>query len=470
METSIIPSRTIFHNTSSNEIVDFDFKVDSDIDFKALCYFVATGFFLGDTTQFKKIKALLPASTIDLENGKIKKQESRWKWHYTPQDISLKEAVEQFRHLFDKITKDQIQERKVIVPLSGGLDSRTQAAVLGKYDNVISYCYQFEDGINENQYGEAIAKVQQFEHHSFIIPRSYLWGVIDELADLNRCLSDFTHPRPMAIKEKLGEMGDLFFLGHWGDVLFDDMRVDENLSETEQVNFLYKKLIKKGGVDLAEELWKTWGLEGKFVDCFKAELTDKLAEIKIDNLNAKIRAFKSLYWAPRWTSTNLCVWQDVGQVELPYYHDEMCKFICTLPEKYLAGRQIQIEYLKQVAPDLAKIPWQSYHPKNLYNYESYYSLSNFPLRAMNNLKRTVNHKFLKKRPITLRNWEIQFQGHENDVQLRKHIFDNKAFEELVPREIAERIYKNFIEGDSVWFSHPLSMLLTLSVFANKRSY
>ncbi|MBK7870832.1 MAG: hypothetical protein IPJ74_09160 [Saprospiraceae bacterium] len=121
-------------------------------------------------------------------------------------------------------------------------------------------------------------------------------------------------------------------------------------------------------MELGSALWQAWGLEGVFGDYLHGRIETLLCGIDIDNANARIRAFKSLYWAPRWTSTNLQVFAAARPMALHYYHDEMCQFICTVPEKHLAGRQIQIEYLKMKAPELARIPWQDHRPFNLYNY------------------------------------------------------------------------------------------------------
>ena len=467
--TDRIPAVSRFYNSQNQALTDFDFKFEGALDYKAICYFVATGFFLRDTTYFKNLKTIDPSTKLSVEDNNIKRQEQVWDWHYSPRDITLEQAVDEFAELLAKITKEQVGDNQVVVPLSGGLDSRTQAAVLGSYKDVLSYSYKFENGKDENFYAEAVAKAQGFDHTSYVIPKAYLWDIIDEIATLNHCLSDFTHPRPMAIKKEIAKMGDVFFLGHWGDVLFDDMDVSQEMSEEEQVQGLYKKVVKKGGAGLAQQLWEAWDLEGTFEESFRADVAEMLAGIKIDNMDAKIRAFKSKYWAPRWTSTNLCVWQDLKPTFLPFYHDEMCEFICTIPEKYLAGRQIQIEYLKKYTPQLAEIPWQSFHPLNLYNYKDYYTSSQLPKRIKSKIKREFNERILRKPPTTLRNWELQFLGESNDKKLKEYIFGDKDFERFIPKSIVADIYINFKEKDAVWYSHPLSMLLTLSVFTKKRA-
>ncbi|MDN5211440.1 hypothetical protein QQ020_05240 [Fulvivirgaceae bacterium BMA12] len=469
MQSPIIPPKSQFYNTENNEFCDFAFDLSMDLDLKSICFFAATGFFLGDTTYFNGLKVAKPATSYTMEGNKISHQNTSWEWHYSPREISLKQAIEEFAHLFDRITKEKIAGKKVILPLSGGLDSRSQAAVLGKNDQVAAYSYEFEDGINENKYGRAIAGVQNFQYSGLKIPRSYLWEKIEKLAKLNHCLSDFTHQRQIAVEDQYGSMGDLFFLGHWGDVLFDDMAVEEGLNEEQVLEVLLKKILKKGGLELGKALWQAWGLAGDFGEALKEKLSELLSAIHIDNTNARIRAFKSLYWAPRWTSTNLCVFQHYHNVFLPYYEDEMCRFICTIPERHLAARQIQIGYIKMVAPELARIPWQSYDPCNLNNYKNYYSAYYLPIRIWRNLKRNVDHKLLGKSKLITRNWEIQFCGQQNEEQLKKYLFAVDPFSSWIPKELTDAFYRKFVEEDDVFYSHPVSMLLTLSLFCKLRA-
>jgi len=251
--------------------------------------------------------------------------------------------LEEFSSLFEQIIGEQTKGKKVILPLSGGLDSRTQAVAL-KNNNaaVFAYSYQFENGYSESSIARKMASVCDFSFKEYTIPKGYLWKEIDALAKLNGCYSDFTAPRQMAIYDEYDAMGDVFSLGHWGDVLFDDMGVPENMPFAEQVAVILKKIVKKGGMTLASSMWKSWDLEGEFKEYLEGRIGRLLAGINIENsANAQIRAFKSLYWAPRWTSVNLSVFSSKKPITLPYYDDRMCEFVCTIPEKYLADRQLQ---------------------------------------------------------------------------------------------------------------------------------
>lgn len=449
LSTPIIPSKVAFIGTQKT------------LDYKAICVFSALGFFLDDDTYFLEQKALKPATKYQLDNDIAISEVPYFKWHYAPVERPLKEIVAEFAMLFEQIVEEQVGNKKVILPLSGGLDSRTQACAL-KYLNkdVYAYSYAFEGGHDETKYSKKIAKACGFPFKDMHIPNGYLWNKIEALAEINGCYSEFTHPRQMAFIDQYAQMGDVFSLGHWGDVLFDDMGVADNLTVEEQVAVLFKKVIKKGGLELATALWEEWNIEGDFKQYLNERLKDLLVKITIpQSANAQIRAFKSLYWAPRWTSVNLTVFEHEKPIQLPYYDNRMCEFICTIPEKYLAGRQIQIEYLKMRNPDLAKITWQSQKPFNLYNYHYNKAPYNLPYRVLDKMQRTLNpQKHIQ------RNWELQFLGTGNEKELKDRLFENEKMNTVIPKQLTNSFYEKFKSENDVYYSHPVSMLLTLSLF------
>ncbi len=421
------------------------------LDYKAICCFAATGFFLDKDTYFVGQKTV---------NTKP------FQWFYAPRDIALSQAVDEFAELLEKITKEQLGDRKVILPLSGGLDSRSQAAALIGRSNVFTYSYQFAHSFHEARYGRAIAKQMGWPFKGYTIPEGYLWNTIETLADWNKCYTEFTAPRQMAITKEFPGMGEVFYLGHWGDVLFDDMGVSDDMPFDNQVDAVLKKIVKKSGWELAEALWTGWHIEGTFKEYFTERVRTLLRAIDIDNANACIRAFKSMYWLPRWTMVNLCIFEHYHPVALPYCEERMWHFVCTVPEAYLSGRQIQIEYIKRKAPELARIPWQTYTPCNLYNYKEY---STFPVQM-----RVLKDKVVRRldewksgQKCVERNWELQFLGEDNEYQLSKNLFSQGNMSDVIPPKLVHSLYNAFIEGDynqKIHYAHSVSILLTLSLF------
>lgn len=447
IKTDIIPVKPVWVGTPTT------------LNKRAICVFSAIGFFLDTDAYYEGVHFLRPGFTYEVNDSGIYSQAPWFTWHYSPRNISFNKVVDEFTYLFESIIEQQARNCNVILPLSGGLDSRTQAAAL-KYLNidVHAYSYAFEGGHDEVKYGRCIAEACEFPFEGWKVPEGYLWKCIERLAIINGCYSEFTHPRQMAFIDRYVELGDMFILGHWGDVLFNDMGVPEDLPFENQVEVVLKKILKKGGMDLGNSLWQAWDLKGDFREYLTERVRELLHIIDIPNsANARIRAFKSLYWAPRWTAVNLSVFESVRPILVPYFDNRMCQFICTVPEKYLAKRQIQIEYLKRRAPALARVPWQEHRPFNLYNYKWDKAPFNWPYRALTKLWRVINPK-----KVIQRNWELQFRGVDNLKNLEHYLFNNPALLAWIPCEVIREFYKRF-QRDPVFYSHPVSMLLTLSL-------
>lgn len=442
---------------------------ENNLDLRAICCFMAMGFFLESDTYWKNKKVLKPASHHKIDNkGDLIESKPYFQWHYSPRQITFKQALQEFSELFETIVREQTEGKKVILPLSGGLDSRTQAVALQpRNKEVEAYSYEFSGGYPETKIAQQLAKAAGFKFSAFKIQSGYLWEVLDELADLNQCYSDFTSPRQMAVKEKFCNMGEIFSLGHWGDVLFDDMKVPDSLPFEQQVEVVVKKLIKPGGMRWAIKLWEFWKLEGDFETYFRERITALLREINIpQNANAQIRAFKSLYWAPRWTSVNLSIFESVHPIALPYYDNRMCEFICTVPEEYLKNRQLQIDYIKNRAPDLAKVTWQDQRPFNLMNYRHNKFPFNLPYRIKSKTIRTWRD--LRGSPYVMRNWELQFLGEKNRRHLEIQMY-NKEFINWLPKAMIEGAVTDFYNNPKPETAHPLNMLLVLSKFIQQNN-
>ena len=465
----IIPVEQIFYNTEKNTLISWENNFDKNLDLKAIAGFCALGFMLDDDTFFQNIKVCKPSTKYDLnkENEIINSKEI-WKWNYNPSDASFQEHLDRFTNIFEEIIKFQTKGKKILLPISGGLDSRTLFVPISDRKNVVLASYEFENGICETWYGEQFAKHFKIPFFSQKIPSGYLWDTINQTAEKNECFADFIHPRQVAVQNNWKGLGDNILLGHWGDVLFDTHAESENYSLDEQVNLLQTKILHNGGVELASDLWDHWGLEGSFKSYISERVDFLYREIKIDHPSARTRAFKSLYWAPRWTSINLSLFNSIGKVVVPYYHDDMCKFICTIPENFLKGRKIQIEYIKKYLPFAATIPWQKYHPLNLNNYKWFNNPLYFPVRVIRKLNRLTRIQLFNQHKLNIRNWELQFSGIKNLTQLNKQLIDNKNLEGFIPKSIIAN-YMNKFQKNPVKYAHPVSMLLTLALFIHRNN-
>ena len=442
-------SKYIFYNKGKSS----DYEYEGDIDLCSIAEWIACGFFLGNK-NFTKQKYGQESNYLHKEN-----------WYYEPRNISFKTAVEEFTYIFETIILNNIKNRNIILPLSGGLDSRTIASALRNTDNIVTYSYEFSGGIKETKYAKRISEEMGWPFNNFLIPRGYLWEKIEKLAEINLCQSDFIHPRQMAVIHQVSKLGDLIISGQWGDVLFDLPKLSAKENLDSQTRFLFHKIVKPGGLALSIKLWEEWGFAGKFEEILFNRIKELLLEIKIENPSRRVQAFKSIHWAQRWANPNLNIFSNNCELFAPYYENAICEFICSIPNNYLQDRKIQIKYIQNISPSLAKIPWQVYD-LNLYNYK-YFNNFYFPRRIYRFLLRSFNEKILKKPSIIQRNWELQFLGSENRKYLEYWLFEKNFLKDIIPSGLINNFYQKFLTENQVIFSHPISMLLTLSLWCEK---
>ena len=467
MYSPIIPIKQNYYKIMDRTLIPWENKSTYNLDLESILSFISIGFMLDDDTYFTEIKTLKPAIEYKInDKNQITTEERKWSWHYKPIERSFENILDEFSSLFNRLIIDSTKEKNVLLPISGGLDSRSLFIPVSKQSNLILCSYEFDGGLNETYYGRELSERFNIPFYSQKIPRGYLWEKLDQIAELNGCFTDFTHPRQVAVMDNWKGLGEVILLGHWGDVLFDKQADLKNISYNEQVIQLKKKIIKPGGIELANDLWRYWGLEGSFESYITDRLDKLYDDIDIDHPSARMRAFKSLYWAPRWTSINLSIFNKAGEIVLPYYSDEMCKFICTIPERYLEGRKIQIEYIKKNCPEVARIPWQKFHPLNLYDYQRFNHPHYYTIRAVRKAKRILQKYLLKSPELITRNWELQFLGEQNFTKLKKNLLERNKFNKLIPQTIIRKYLDKF-QTDPVQYAHPLSMLLTLAVFSDK---
>jgi asparagine synthetase B (glutamine-hydrolysing) len=430
------------------------------LDLEAICAFTAVGYFMSDTTYYKGHRSLPPASEVILDaDGGIVSAQPYFQWHHSPRDITLAQAVEEFAEIFESILSEN-SDPIWTIPISGGLDSRTLVAAAHHLRRPFrGYSYAFRDGHDETMYGRMMAEALGFDFKAYTVEKGSMWNDLERLVAMNGCYSDFTHPRQFSVYDELRSMGGTFLLGHWGDVLFDDMHVPEDISSRKTLDIHIGRIVKSGGLVLGKRLWDSWGLQGDLKEYVTESLLSVYDRIDIRENNPRLRALKSWTHAIRWTNTNLGVFREFGPNLYPYMDNRMAEFICTVPEKWLSSRRIQIEYIKMRSPALARIPWQSHYPFNLYNHGLDRMPLNLPFRAWNKAKSLFTN------PVrTTRNWEIQFLGPENEGRLRGMLTDDYRFSEWIPHGITGDFLEAFLTERTPDTYHPVSMLLTLSAF------
>jgi hypothetical protein len=431
------------------------------LDVAGLAGFFSFGFFPADHTYHKEVKIIRPSTHLVLDqSGKIVKQERTWEWSHEPDpDLSFDQAVDQFAGVFHQVIREQMDDRRVAFPISGGLDSRSTIAALSsspKTEKIWTYSYGYSDDSVETTIARRIAKSRNLRFNAYTI-QPYLFEQLQTIMDSVEGFQDITQCRQAYVVDEIANHADYVMAAHWGDVWLDDMGISKH-TEMDFLDFTLKKFHKNGDF-LNRNIISALSPELDTNDYLREFLTGELEPLAhLADPDFRLKALKTELWSFRWTTASIRMYQPGAFPLLPFYDPRLVDFFCTIPTDYVAGRRLQVEYLKRYAPDLARITWQAYDA-NLYWYK-YYKTLLLPKRLAKKINRSLNNQ-----PLIQRNWEVQFLSPGVREKLEAHLIsDNLMILDLVSRIEINYLLQRFYSTPSPDVGYTVSMLLTFSIW------
>ena len=436
------------------------------LDWVGLSGFFAMGFFPEDRTHFERVRILRPAMHYVFGDDAVaKKAERYWQWTHTPErapDFEL--VLEQFGTTLGDVLRDETAGRRTAVPLSGGLDSRTVAALLTEEprDGLWLYSYGYDQHSEETRIARRVAKARGLPCESYVIGE-YLFDRMHEVLAATEGFNDVTQTRQTAITGDLASHADTVVAAHWGDVWLDDCGVsDHHSSSADDTDLAAAKMMKGGRAWLLDHLCAPQlGVDPERE--VREGISRELSRLQhIEDRDFRVKALKTDSWSFRWTTVGLRAYQLGVFPKLPFYDTRLTDLFCTLPTKYVRGRRLQIEWLTRYASDLARITWQA-HDANLYLYAYVNSLL-LPKRALKKAWR-----MLTGAKVVERNWEVQYlspagRSALNSALLRPGLRVHEFASPAVIRDLLEQFFARPLEGKR---GYTVSMLLTFSAWLER---
>lgn len=425
------------------------------LDWEGITGFMAMGYFPGTTTYLEGISVLQPASHyIFNENLDLLNQETYWEWNYTPCDIRLSELHEEFRSILSTSLSTALSNKRVALPISGGLDSRLLAGEVTKnnigYKSLWGYSYGYIPQSKETKIASEIAGARKIDFDAYVMP-NYLFDNINYITDSVELFQYIDGTRQACMREQLESHGDIVLAGHWGDVWMNDSGT-EGMSVEDYFN---KKIVKRGSDWLLKEVT---GLHypkyAPFLKNYFNGWNDKYRNIEED---FRMKIFKTSQWSFRWTLASVRMYQAAVMPVLTFYDNRIVDFFSKVQGQVLKGRHFEIEFIKSYHPDLAKIKWQEYD-RNLYDYKKFNN-RNVIYRGLKKLQITLTNE----KPI-LRNWEVFYLNPDGRKNLEQVLVHNKPFNEIVPTEKIKELLDDFYEYPNAANGYKISQLHTLAQF------
>ncbi len=449
---------------------DFQKKVD-EFAFANLMTF---GYVLDDRTLFEDIKMLPPASIATVEKGKLSITKY-WDYSfYEEGDPRLRkdEYIDAFAEKITKAVKKRVKGiKRLALALSGGLDSRTMAAILHKL-NMVDYIKAYSHGNRhcyDVRFGKKIAKKLGFPHETIEIKTDFVKNHARNFQYLSEgtAACDWAwridSQKGILLKDKI----DTVLTGFLGDVLC-------------RLYMSEKGLLRKNNEDAIQRVYQT------HMDSFN---DDELEQYLNPNIYAKIKGHnleiikETYYNAPtanilnraryinlhqrqrRFTSTLLDHYEFFANALSPFIDNEFVDFILHIPAELQVKQSLYKSMLKRHFPDVVKIGhsdtgipikpswWQA---GLKWRKESY-----LPLFEKLSFNLYIRHDYQEYRntPLALRTASRQFMldVFKNEA-IKQAFFNVEKFDDLV---------KEFLQSKSNEYEkvcYPLTFFIWADVF------
>jgi len=441
---------------------------DRSLDWSAIGGFLKFGFFLGENTYWQNTRVISPATHLVMdEEGAVVSNTRYWQWHYEPDlRLSPKAAVEEFSKIFKDVLLETVNKKKLALPLSGGLDSRSTLAVLGRPDldrdqTLFPFSYGYAENSVETKIARELAEKRNLPIKTWSI-KPYLFEKIDRIVSSVEGFQDITQCRQAFVIDDLSHVSDYVMAAHWGDVWLDSMGfIGQTLpSRAEMSQEIIHKYQKKGSENLLALFEDV--LPANFNESIQAEIDTSLEGFgAVQEKDFMVKAWKTAQWSHRWTLASIRMYQAGLFPMLPFYDNRLVDFFLRVPSDFMIQRKLQIEYIKQVAPDLAKVCWQPYNA-NLYNYKHFNSWL-LPQRAANKLGRLMRNE-----KIIQRNWEVQFLNPQGRAGVNQWLLEaGLKLHDFVSLTVIQLLLGEFYDHPQGANGYAVSMLLTLSAWLEK---
>ncbi len=445
---------------STNYLALAKAKTDKKLNWEGIAGFMAMGYFPNDTTYLQGINIFEPASCYHFDASlNLLGKKRWWQWQYQPTDKPAEDFIGELKGILQSSLATATDNKRTVIPVSGGLDSRLLAGELTsgnnwQYKNIQALCYGYTINSPEIQIGKQIAKARNLPIHAYQLP-DYLFEQLDEIAESVELFQYVDGTRQASAIDWLRRNADVVVGGHWGDVWMDGMNVEH---EADLVPAFQKKIIKKGSQWLLDICRQHVKDSTAYLDDYFQSFVSQ--HRNIDNTDFLMKIYKTDQWSFRWTAASLRMYQSAAMPVLPFYDKRIVDLFCTIPGDLVKNRELQIAYLKQYHQDLARITWQEYDA-DLYIYK-YFNNRNVAYRAVKKLQRTIT----KTKPVQ-RNWEVFYLNPNGKSNLEQRLLRNKMLNEIVPEDKIKELLDDLQNRPAAANGYAVSMLLTFSVFLDK---
>jgi asparagine synthase (glutamine-hydrolysing) len=332
----------------------------TELDDAGLAVFLRLGFFIGEDTPFKFIRALPPGATIEWSEGQFKLL-AQGLFLLKAQQLSRREAVEAYAALFKAaIQRDPAPTMRFALPLSGGRDSRHILLELCESgfrpDACLTLRHLPPRSNQDSKVAAELCAALGLQHIVLDQPPSRLKTELMKNLLTHFCADE--HAWYLALADHLSGRWDVVYDGIGGDVLSAGLFLDERRLDL----FEHRDFTRLADVVLNDEGYLPLLLPAPALQRFNRELAINHLIAELTRHAAAPNPEGSFYF---WNRTRreiaLVPFSILGQVAVvltPYLDGELYDFLASLPARLMLDKQLHTETIRYAYPRYAGIPFE----------------------------------------------------------------------------------------------------------------
>ncbi len=325
-------SKNFAFSSEYKTFLSFDqFKVR--INKEALACFLNTDQMLGDLTWFSQVRRLNAATicTCDLKTN-TRTEKRYWTWaKVQQQEISFAEASKKTATLFREAVAKRIDQEKIYIGLSGGLDSKAILAAAPGEPPLGAYTFG-QKGAEDIRIAKKIAQFKNMDHQVFLLnKKNWLDNRLEGVWKTEGLLNLF-HLHAAPFEQKMQALGPINLNGVAGGLILGGRGINNENRRVREA-------------DVIQEF-------GDFAHLQKWE--DPFYEVESSGpyfLDARMRRFTQ------------CGLEELGkrvEQRAPFLDNDLLEFIFSIPEAYRKDSRLFSSLYKNEFPAFYNTqPWEA---------------------------------------------------------------------------------------------------------------
>jgi asparagine synthase (glutamine-hydrolysing) len=333
----------------------------ADLDDAAMAVFLRVGFFLGEDTPFRAIRAMPPGGALEWEGGDLRVQTAMAR----PRPQRMPRAVA--RDLFIETFREAVRRRlevadAVAMPLSGGRDSRhifLEMLAQQARPKIVVTLKHFAPKANQDALVAAqLAARSGLAHVVLEQPTSQVRAELVKNRETGFCTDEHAWILPMA--SYLRDRVSAFFDGIGGDVLSAGLFLDEeglSLFQSGQIARLadrYLSTEEEGRlrVVLDGTYYRRWN---------RAIALMRVADELQRHADAPNPVGSFFFWNRTRREIALApfgILSRVGTALTPYLDHDVYDLLASLPAEVFLDHEFHTEAIRRAYPEFAEVPFE----------------------------------------------------------------------------------------------------------------